>query len=64
MRDMIRERDERQWPMTAEAKARAKAEYEADLAKRPNYSTGDPRKPWDKLSHVAQWSWSRPIKGA
>ncbi len=34
--------------------------YEADMKARPNYHDGTPRKTWDQLCEVAQWSWNRP----
>lgn len=34
--------------------------YAADLAKRPTYHDGTPRKTWEQLCPIAQWSWSRP----
>lgn len=37
----------------------ARAAYEADVERRPNYPSGEPRKSWDELSNVARWSWGR-----
>jgi hypothetical protein len=34
-------------------------EYEADVAKRPLYHDGKPRKTWGQLSDIARWSWGR-----
>lgn len=39
----------------------ARAAYEADLRIRPRYHDGVPRRPWDELSPVAQWSWARHV---
>ena len=39
---------------------RGKSAYEADLKKQPTYPDGGPRKPWDELDDLAQWSWNRP----
>ena len=33
--------------------------YEADVARRPKYHDGTPRKTWDQLDAVARWSWGR-----
>jgi len=33
--------------------------YERDIAKRPNYHDGTPRKSWTELPEWAQWSWNR-----
>lgn len=33
--------------------------YEEDCRRRPNYSDGTPRKPWDALGALEQWSWQR-----
>ena len=48
--------------MTAVAmrvQSNARAAYEADVKRRPNYPNGEPRKSWDELSSVARWSWGR-----
>lgn len=37
---------------------KGKALYEQDLLKRPTYHDGTPRKPWERLSKVAQRSWA------
>ena len=34
--------------------------YDRDVARRPNYHDGTPRKQWDELSDIARWSWNRP----
>lgn len=36
--------------------------YEADVALRPNYHDGSPRKTWDELDNIERWSWSRPAR--
>lgn len=36
------------------------ARYEADCKLRPNYHDGTPRKRWEQLGAVEQWSWKRP----
>lgn len=38
-----------------------RAAYEADVAKRPTYHDGSPRKTWDQLGDVERWSWARPV---
>lgn len=38
----------------------ARQRYNEDLAKRPNYPDGTPRRQFDELDSVAQWSWGRP----
>jgi len=38
---------------------KAQAEYEADVAKHPNYHDGTPRKAWSDLGSIEQWSWGR-----
>ena len=38
---------------------RAKELYEADLARSPTYHTGEPRKTWEQLGDIEQWSWGR-----
>jgi hypothetical protein len=40
--------------------ARGKADYEADVRNRPTYHDGTPRKTWEQLGEVEQWSWNRP----
>ena len=35
------------------------AGYEADVARRPVYHDGTPRKPWHMLPAWVQWSWSQ-----
>lgn len=37
-----------------------RAAYEADVRKRPTYGDGSPRKTWEQLGKVEQWSWTRP----
>lgn len=34
--------------------------YEADVARKPLYHDGTPRKTWDQLGEIEQWSWNRP----
>lgn len=36
--------------------------YEADVAARPKYHDGTPRRPWADLCPIARWSWERPAK--
>lgn len=33
--------------------------YEDELTRKPTYGDGSQRKPWDKLSDIARWSWER-----
>ncbi len=47
-----------------QAKCAGQIAYEADVAKRPLYHDGTPRKPWTQLGDVEKWSWIRPEKGA
>ncbi len=35
--------------------------YEADVLKTPRYHDGAPRKTWEQLGEVEQWSWNRPV---
>lgn len=42
--------------------ARGKAEYALDLLRRPLYHDGAPRKTWEQLGPVEQWSWTRAAK--
>ncbi|WP_306150696.1 hypothetical protein [Roseovarius sp. MMSF_3281] len=35
--------------------------YEADVARQPNYPDGTPRKTWDQLRAIEQWSWGRDM---
>lgn len=37
--------------------------YEADVARRPTYDDGSPRKRWEQLDANMQWSWQRPDGG-
>jgi len=39
---------------------RGREAYEADCAIQPNYHDGTPRKTWDELDSLCQWSWGRP----
>ena len=41
------------------AKTPGQLAYEADVARRPLYSHGQPRRTWAELCHVARWSWER-----
>lgn len=34
--------------------------YEADVAARPLYHDGAPRRTWDQLDEWYRWSWERP----
>lgn len=36
-----------------------RAAYEADVAARPAYDDGTPRKGWERLCDAAKWSWER-----
>jgi hypothetical protein len=36
-----------------------KRDYEADVAARPSYHDGSPRKRWNALGTVERWSWAR-----
>jgi len=38
---------------------RGRAAYAASLAAQPTYHDGTPRKTWEQLGEVEQWSWSR-----
>lgn len=40
----------------------AKAAYEADVKRRPNYHDGTPRRRWEELPKEIQESWSRSAK--
>ena len=33
--------------------------YEEDCRRKPHYHTGQPRKPWEQLDSVEQWSWDK-----
>lgn len=33
--------------------------YEAELKARPTYDDGSPRRTWEQLGPIAQWSWER-----
>ena len=35
-----------------------RADYEADVRRRPNYHDGAPRKTWEQLSEIARQSWA------
>lgn len=41
------------------APAIGRAAYESDVAARPTYQDGTPRKTWDQLDNVARYSWER-----
>ncbi len=41
--------------------ARGKADYEADVLKRPTYHDGAPRKTWEQLGSLEQWSWNKAM---
>ena len=36
-----------------------RADYEADLVRRPLYHDGTPRKTWDQLGELERWWWER-----
>lgn len=38
---------------------RGKTEYEADVAKRPTYHDGTPRKTWEQLLEIARSTWRK-----
>ena len=38
-----------------------KADYDADVSERPTYHDGAPRKTWEQLGAVEQWSWNRRV---
>lgn len=40
-------------------KSQGQVDYELDLAKTPNYHDGTPRKTWDQLGKLEQWSWAK-----
>lgn len=42
-------------------KTAAQRAYERDTERQPTYHDGTPRKTWDQLCSVAQWSWGRNI---
>ena len=33
--------------------------YKEDVRRKPTYHNGQPRKQWDDLDAIAQWSWNR-----
>lgn len=37
--------------------------YEADVARRPTYHDGTPRKTWSQLCQAVQDSWKRGLEG-
>lgn len=39
--------------------ATGKTEYETDVAQRPTYHDGTPRKTWEQLDKISQYSWDR-----
>lgn len=41
---------------------KGQAAYEGDVARKPCYHDGTPRKTWDQLGDVERWSWARPSK--
>lgn len=45
-----------------ETKLYGKAAYDADIASRPTYHDGTPRKPWEDLCPVARQSWNKKDK--
>lgn len=45
-----------------ETKLYGKAAYDADIASRPTYHDGTPRKPWEDLCLVARQSWNKKDK--
>jgi hypothetical protein len=40
-------------------KSPGQIDYERDVEKHPVYHDGQPRKPWDALDPISQWSWER-----
>ena len=44
----------------ADLQPTGKSLYDADCKERPTYHDGTPRKRWDQLGDVEQWSWNRP----
>lgn len=42
-----------------EAYAKGRRDYEADVRRCPLYHDRTPRKRWDQLAPVMQWSWAR-----
>ena len=36
-----------------------KQAYEEDVRRMPTYHDGTPRRPWERLDEVTQWSWNR-----
>lgn len=42
-----------------DTKSPGQLDYEADLARRPTYHDGTPRKQWHELDAVSRWSWER-----
>ncbi len=45
--------------MTQSLKYKGKQAYDEDVRRHPNYSDGHPRKKWQELGDVEQWSWVR-----
>lgn len=47
------------WRMCEMTKTAGQIAYEHDVARRPTYPDGSPRKAWKDLPGYAQWSWER-----
>jgi hypothetical protein len=47
--------------MSGESKSAGQLLYETDVAVRPNYHDGKPRKSWEQLDATERWSWERPV---
>ena len=43
-------------------KTQGEYDYESSVKARPNYDDGAPRKTWEQLGEVEQWSWNRGPK--
>lgn len=43
-------------------KSRGQADYEADVARNPNYADGAPRKTWTQLNQFARETWEAPYQ--
>ena len=45
--------------MTTQPWTPGQAAYEEDVRRKPLYHDGTPRKRWDELDEIIQWSWGR-----
>jgi hypothetical protein len=45
-------------------KTQGQIDYEANVARDPNYHTGEPRKTWGQLSDLCKWTWNKPKQNA